>query len=61
MGGCFTSGNATDETLSKKDKKPSEIGYQKPAVDRVDETDKAILDLKGRMRKVNTYITKLET
>ena len=34
--------------------------YQEPAQNRVDDTDKAILDLKGRMRKVKTWIDKLE-
>ena len=31
MGGCFTSSTANDDALTKKDKKPTEMGYQKPA------------------------------
>lgn len=31
-----------------------------PKRDRVDDTDKAILDVKARMRKIKTYIDKLK-
>ena len=34
--------------------------YAAPKENRVNETDKALLDLKGRIRKVKTYVLKLE-
>ena len=34
--------------------------YAKPEKDRISATDKAVLDLKARMRKVRTYVDKLE-
>lgn len=62
MGGmfsnCFKGNNNQREDPPPKPNNTNH--YKEPAKSRVNETDKAILDVKARLKKLKMYIDKLE-
>eukprot|EP00347_Sterkiella_histriomuscorum_P011315 403372921 len=64
MGGLFSrkksSNNQNDNNSNSQNKQAiNNNNYQQPQKSRVNDTDKAILDIKARLRKLKTYIDKL--
>jgi hypothetical protein len=57
MGGVFCSSKKTE---SKHNQGGNQNGMKAPAKSRVNDTDKSILEVKARLRKLKTYTDKLK-
>jgi len=57
--GCIFGTNSQTNDPPREEKYKSSIQGSGAAKSRVNETDKAILDVKARMRKLKTYVDKL--
>ena len=57
--GCIFGTNSQTNESPRQDKYKSSIQNTGPAKSRVNDTDKAILDVKARLRKLKTYVDKL--
>ena len=56
---CLSPSHTTDLPPSKKKSIRMPPDYKDPVKNRVNDTDKAILDVKTRMRKLKTYLDKI--